>query len=318
MNRSSRFFFLVAGLSALIAAGLAVRLLQTVNSPQPSYAIVRPSESRTVGLPITPEPTIEPNPASTTPASTIQPATPGTNPSQSPLPAVSPGLTGVSVPGKSADDSKKDKEKEKEKKRIIQTAVKYTSQYLRVTPERGDKLTVLESKVEKLPEGKWTVNLKVYFAHPPDDKLPGLVQEIVVEKVTLTESSKNHSAEPGTATEELLRFYVCRLHLIASATSASRIDAQEILERVKSNLLLPAGDQNDESNPYLRDKSTLNELTGKEVKLVVEDENGKIVSEDDKSFQDLGSADVEVLIAWSVGNRYPHRLILKRIENEQT
>jgi hypothetical protein len=79
---------------------------------------------------------------------------------------------------------------------------------------------------------------------------------------------------------------------------------------------LPAS--NDESNPYLRDKTYLNELTGKDVKLVVEDQNGKIVSEDEKSFQDLGSADVEVLIAWSVGNRYPHRLILKRIENEQT
>src|ERR1700722_16720410 len=132
MNRSSRFFFLVAGLSALIATGLAVRLLQTVNSPQPSYGIVRPSESRSVGLPITPEPTIEPNPASTKPASTIQPATPAANSSQSPSPAVSPGLTGVTVPAKSVDDTKK----EKEKKRIVQTAVKVLSQSLHV--ERGD------------------------------------------------------------------------------------------------------------------------------------------------------------------------------------
>jgi hypothetical protein len=44
-------------------------------------------------------------------------------------------------------------------------AVKDLSQSLHV--EQGDKLTVLESTYDKVAEGKWTVNLKVYFAHPP-------------------------------------------------------------------------------------------------------------------------------------------------------
>jgi hypothetical protein len=311
MNRSSRFFFMVAGLSALIAVGLAIWLLRTMSSSQPSYGNVRPSESTGVDLPITPEPARGLNPTSAKPATTMQPSTPRTSPSLSPTPTLSPGLAGAPVPAKSADNSKK------EEKKIVEAAKKYLSQSLHVNPERGDKFTVLDSQPEKLAEGEWTVNLKAYLAHPPPNGFPGLLQELIVERITLSGSSSSHAGEPKPSTEELLHFHVCRLHLKPSAISASRVDDRKILERVHSNLLLPPTDMNDGSNPYFRDKTNLNELTGRDVQLVVEDESGKRAGEDEKSFQDLGFADVQVLIAWSVGKNYPHLLILKRIENQQ-
>jgi len=309
MNRTSRFFFLVAGVSALIAGALGVWLLATVNAPQPSDTFNSSAAAQSPALPITPKPTPLLDQRSDTPSFTIDSSPPKASPSPTPSPVVSHS------PEKSPPTAKGEKDEEIAEK----TASEILSQSLQVHP--GDKFEVLNSKITKQDDGKvWLVNLKAYYAHAPVNGVPNLQQEIVVERITLADSAGHRFKEQRK--EELLRFIVCQLHLTASRTghsssptnSPSNIGAQEIVERIRRELLSPPGPQLYESSPYFREQAKLNELNDKHINLIVEDAKGKVVSSSDECFQALGSSDAKVLIAWSMAKNLPRCLIVKRLD----
>jgi len=296
MNRSSRLFFITAAVSTLLAVGLGAWLFKVANTPKISGGIANSSETNRVDI----APSGEPSPGK----KVTQKVPTSIGAAVAPVPAASqsstPRLPDASI--KSRDLA------------LINNA----KQCMEASLGPGDKFRVLERDIRRQPDySGWVVTLKIFFTQSHNDSISGTEQELIVDRIVIPDSGPESTEQAGPVIEELLRFVVCPLHLAALATTQTgqmaHVSEKEIIERVRHGLVNDPEDPYSKLGPYFRNEDNRKVLVGKVVQLVVEDAAGKIVSKQEQAFQQLASAEANVLIAWSIGTRYHHYLIVKRL-----